>query len=599
MNTKSQADLIPAMFISTAIAMIFTQLAGYGAVLIDGIITSRILGSQAYSGVSLLGPFNGIVLLLSSAVSVSAQVVSSQAIGRGNRDKATSAFTAALILDGIFAAMLVLMCIVWPSVILRVCGVTQTSHPSIYPHMLSYLRGYMYGIPFIMLIQVIGPIIVMDSGKALFSASAFVLFGADAAGDLLNAFVFHGGTFGMGIATTVSYILQALVLLPHFMKRNSYFRLSLKGFTVMHIPEMIEAALPTFTLKLATALRDLAVNRINIYVALTTAAIAARGMQNDINTVLFCFSMGMSKTLLTMTGMFYGAYDRRGLTRLFMSAVKMAFAVSGTIGLITFLCAEWIAMCFTDEPEVIEFAAFSIRCMSIALIPDNLAVLYQHYLQGINQRKIVNIINFASRFFIPVITAFILGMSFGSRGIMASIAASNFVLLAFIAAIVFVRTGSLRKFLLLPDDFGGDDDTNIYASITSEADVVHESQRAEEFCLEHGVSRRNAKLMALFVEETGVIILEHGKPKLWQDFSMDYRLSLNGGKLCITLRDRCGHFDPSAFYSEHKDDAMEEVSGMKIVLGLADDVRYFNAFNSNNIMIYLDSVKGAKQSERS
>ena len=146
------------MFISTAIAMIFTQLAGYGAVLIDGIITSRILGSQAYSGVSLLGPFNGIVLLLSSAVSVSAQVVSSQAIGRGNRDKATSAFTAALILDGIFAAMLVLMCIVWPSVILRVCGVTQTSHPSIYPHMLDYLRGYMYGIPFTMLIQVIGPI---------------------------------------------------------------------------------------------------------------------------------------------------------------------------------------------------------------------------------------------------------------------------------------------------------------------------------------------------------------------------------------------------------------------------------------------------------
>ncbi len=77
---------------------------------------------------------------------------------------------------------------------------------------------------------------------------------------------------------------------------------------------------------------------------------------------------------------------------------------------------------------------------------------------------------------------------------------------------------------------------------------------------------------------------------------MDYRLSLNGGKLCITLRDRCGHFNPAAFYSDHKDDddAFEEVSGMKIVLGLADDVRYFNAFNSNNMMIYLDAGSSKK-----
>lgn len=71
-DRKSQLDLIPSMFISTAAAMIFTQLAGYGANLIDGIITSRYLGSHAYSGVSLLFPFNGVVLLLSGAVSVSA-----------------------------------------------------------------------------------------------------------------------------------------------------------------------------------------------------------------------------------------------------------------------------------------------------------------------------------------------------------------------------------------------------------------------------------------------------------------------------------------------------------------------------------------------
>lgn len=574
--------------------MIFTQLAGYGAVLIDGIITSRVLGSHAYSGVSLLGPFNGIVLLLSSAVSVSAQVVSSQSIGRGERDQANAAFTVSLIVGAVFAFLLVLLCVLAPDQVLKVCGVTKDSHPTIYPQMLAYLQGYMPGIPFIMLIQIIGPIIVMDSGKALFSLSSFVLFAGDIAGDLLNAFVFHAGNYGMGIATSASYVIQALLLLTHFMRKNSYFRTSLKGFESSQIPEMIKAASPTFTLKLATALRDLAVNRINIYVALSTAAIAARGMQTDINTVLFCFPMGMAKTLLTMTGIFYGAEDRRGLDRLVSIALKMSLLVVGTIGVITFFGAEWVSGFFTDEPDVVEFAAFSLRCMALALIPDNLSVLFQHYLQGINERKIVNVINFASRFFIPVITAFVMGMLFGSKGIMASLAVSEFILLAFIALIIFWRTGTLRNFMLLPDKFGGDKSDNIYSSITSVDDVISESLKAEQFCLEHGTDNRTAKFMALFVEESARNIITYGKPKMWHRLSVDYRLSISGEKICMTLRDCCGHFDPSAFYEAHKDDSPEKGTGLKIVMRLADDVRYFSAFNSNNIMVYINSGKGAE-----
>ena len=599
LHRKSQPDLIPAMFLSTAIAMIFTQLAGYGAVLIDGIITSRVLGSQAYSGVSLLGPFNGIVLLFSGAVSVSAQVVSSQAIGRGDRDTANSAFTVALIIDALFALVLVMLCILWPDGLLNICGVSQASHPSIYPHMLGYLRGYMPGIPFIMLIQVIGPIIVMDSGKALFTSSAFVLFVGDIAGDLLNAFVFHGGTFGMGIATSAAYLLQALVLLPHFLRKNSYFRTSLKAFTFGQLPEMLRAASPAFTLKLATALRDLAVNRINIYVALSTAAIAARGMQNDLNTVLFCIGLGIGKTLVTMTGIFYGAEDRQGLTRLFNYAMKLSVIISGTVGAIVFFAATWIAQCFTSEPEVVELSAFSIRCMALGLVPDTLSLAFHDYLQGINQRTMVNVINFSDRFIIPVGTAFVMGMLFGSKGIMASIAVGKIILLVFLAVIVYVRTGSLRDCMFLPDGFGGSQADNMYASISSMDDVSRESLRAETFCLEHRISPERAKLMSLFVEEAAGNIIAHGKPKRWHSLRADYRLSLSGGKICMTLRDCCEHFDTSAFYRAHKDDSGENVLGMRILMKLADDVRYFNAFSSNNIMIYIDTKEKERTHEGS
>ena len=580
------------MFVSTAIAMIFTQLAGYGAALIDGIITSRALGHFAYSAISLLVPFTGIILLISNAFSVGAQVVSSQAVGRGERDKANAAFTFSVIGIAVMSVLIIIACLLWPSELFRLCGITQDSHSEIYSNMFYYLRGYMPGIPFMMLIQIIGPVIVVDLGKGLFTASAFLFFGADIIMDLLNAYVFHGGNFGMGLATSISYMLQFLMLITHFMRKNSYFKISLKGFERSQVSEMMKAASPTFVLKLATALRDLVINRINIYVAFSAAAIAARGIQNDTNTVLFCFAMGMGKTLLTMSAIFYGAEDKRGMTHLFSCAMKMALIVSGTISLIAFFGAEWIAGCFTSDPEVIDFAAFSMRCMAIALVPDNISVLFQHYLQGINERGLVNIINFASRFFIPVGTAFVLGYYFGSKGIMASIAVSEILLLVFIAVLVFVRTGSLKNFTFLPEGFGGKNSDNIYASIASPGDVMRESRRAKIFCLNHGLSEKDAELMSMFVEETAGNIITHGQPKFLHKVRADYRLSLNGSKVCITLRDCCGRFDPSAFYEAHKDDSADSIPGLKIVMRLADDVRYFSAFNSNNIIIYLDTQKG-------
>ncbi|MBR0279583.1 MAG: hypothetical protein IJQ75_06330 [Synergistaceae bacterium] len=122
-----------------------------------------------------------------------------------------------------------------------------------------------------------------------------------------------GGVYGMGLATSLSYILQFAVVMLHFVRKSSYFTLSLKGFEIKQIPEMIKAASPIFIKKAASTIRAIFLSRTNLYVALTTAAIAAQSIQNDLFNLLFCISIGAGKTLLSMTAMFFGAEDRRGL----------------------------------------------------------------------------------------------------------------------------------------------------------------------------------------------------------------------------------------------------------------------------------------------
>lgn len=204
---------------------------------------------------------------------------------------------------------------------------------------------------------------------------------------------------------------------------------------------VISAGSPTFVRKLATILRDLFINRMNLAVALSTAAVAARGVQNDLNTLMFCIGLGLGKTLISMTGIYYSVEDRPGLRRRFITAAKTGLMISGGAGLICFVGSGAIARFYMDDPEAIALSAFSIRCMALGLVLDTLLVSFQNYLQGIQKRTLVNLMNLGERLFIPVLTAFTLGRLFGSKGIMASVAISK----APLSLMVFAREAREMK----------------------------------------------------------------------------------------------------------------------------------------------------------
>lgn len=167
-----RSDNIAAMYSSTAIAMIFTSLTGVISVLIDGIIASRFLGSDVYSGIALLRPFTSVVMLLASFLSTGCSFVCSHQVGMGETRKANEAFNLASAIGLLFAGLLILVAVSVPDTVLRLCGVSLTKYPELNPHMYGYLRGYMIGLPAFLLVEVFGPVLVMDNGKKLFSFSS-------------------------------------------------------------------------------------------------------------------------------------------------------------------------------------------------------------------------------------------------------------------------------------------------------------------------------------------------------------------------------------------------------------------------------------------
>ena len=594
-SRHKESDIIASMFLPAAVVMIFTQLVGVVANIIDGVITSRFIGETAYSAVSLLGPMVNIILLFASFIAIGSQIVCSEKIGAGEREKANTIFSFSMAAGAVIALVFVAVAFFTPQALTLMCGISE-ERQELYSYSLEYIKGYLVGIPAVVIVQVLSPFLVMDNGKKLVSISAVILCVVDIVGDIANALVLNGGVFGMGLATSIAVWLQLIVLLLHFIGKNHYFAFSFKFLSAEEIKAVAKNGTLAFLRKLATILRDIFTNRINLVVAVSVAAVAAKGIQNDLNTLMFCLGIGIGKTLVSLTGIYYGANDRSGLKRVFSYAMKVCVVMAGILGLILFVAAPLITGIYTGDPEVAEISVFGIRCMAAGLILDTASVSYQDFLQGIQNRKMLNFLCFAERFFIPVIVAWILGMAFGAKGIMASIAVSKLVLVVMIFIILCVRAKGIPKkleqYMLIPEDFGGRKEDNMDAVLSTMDDVMRSSEETREFCLGHGMTKRDANLLSLFVEEMGGNIISHGKTRGRNGVCADFRIQISDDKAVVALRDFCEEFDPQKYYELHKTDDKAANIGIRMILAMAEDIRYIYAFNSNCLMLYMPVKHG-------
>ena len=96
------------------------------------------------------------------------------------------------------------------------------------------------------------------------------------AGDLINVWILRQGVFGMGVATSVGYIVQLLVVCYYLIRTNSYFRISPKYFSLRLLPEVCRKGSPSLVKRLAGTLRDVVTNHFNILLALTSVRINRR-----------------------------------------------------------------------------------------------------------------------------------------------------------------------------------------------------------------------------------------------------------------------------------------------------------------------------------
>ena len=106
------------------------------------------------------------------------------------------------------------------------------------------------------------------------------------------------------------------------------------------------------------------------------------------------------------------------------------------------------------------------------------------------------------------------------------------------------------------------------------------SRQAEAFCGRLGADSLTGSRVALCIEEIAGNVVSHGfRPGKKNLLSI--RLAKKENQWILRFRDDCRSFDPVSYTPREGKDAL----GIRVVMAMADDIRYTYSLNLNNLTI--------------
>ena len=220
MKSKKSNDNITQLFKKSVISIVIAAIAAMLGIVIDGIVIGRFLGPESMAAYSLTSPVINLVSVFSGVLSTGTQVVCARYLGAGNTKKARGAFSVCMAVTAVISVIIVGSTILFRNDMAILLGARGNS-AYLAEYASDYLLGLAFSFPAFILLFEFNSLMRLDGDAGRIFVAVAVMTVLDITGDLLNALYFHGGMLGMGIATTISYVVALIIMLLHFYRTKS------------------------------------------------------------------------------------------------------------------------------------------------------------------------------------------------------------------------------------------------------------------------------------------------------------------------------------------------------------------------------------------
>ncbi len=582
--------MIKKIFRQMLVTQILSAMTVMICMLIDSMMIGRFLGVNSMSAYGLASPVLLIFAAFGSMLSAGIQVMCGKTVGAGDREGTDACYSISLFMAGFISLVGLLLVLLLAGPISTMLGAGRAAPENeVFFLTRDYLRGFIIGAPAFIFAQVMVPFLQISAKRVHLAVAVVLMTISDVVFDLLNVFVFHGGTFGMGLASSLSYYIAVAAALPVFLKKDCLFRLRPSSVNWSLCRELIGYGVPTVINQISLVLLVFVFNKLLLQVG-QTLAVAAYSVISTVGNLCYCFGSGVASVALLLSSIFYCDEERKSLHTLVRTMCFYAVVLDLIVIAAVLVTAPLLVRLFlTDNLQARDMAIRGLRLFSLSLLPCALNTSFKNYFQGINRTRFTEAISVMQNFLFTAAFAFALSRFWKTDGVWLGYVCGECLTFLVISLVVWRQNKgfslSVAAYSLLPPDFGVPEKDCLELSVHTAEEAAQASDRVTAFCKDHLDSEKNSMLLSLCVEEMVNNILQHGFAKDTREHSIELRILYKDGDRVIRIRDNCVHFDPIAYLELHQSEDPFAHIGIRMVMKTVKRANYVNSLGLNNLTL--------------
>ncbi|WP_028505727.1 MATE family efflux transporter [Ruminococcus sp. FC2018] len=580
--------MIKRIFRQMLLTQILSSMTVMLCMLIDSIMIGRFLGVESMTAYGLATPVLLVFAAIGSMLSAGVQVMSGKTMGSGDKKGTDACFTISVILVAAVSVVGLIAVLGFTDPICQLLGAAKNGTDSeVYRLTKDYLKGFIIGAPAFLSAQVMVPYMQISGSRIRLVVAVAAMTVGDIIFDALNVFVFKQGTFGMGLASSLSYYIAFVIGVAYFFKKSCIFRFRIKLVKARLCARLLKDGVPTLINQVSLVLLTFVLNRLLLSIE-GEIAVAAYSVITTAGNICYAFSSGIASVALMLSSIFYSDEDTTSLHTLVKIMIRYAVMICAVVTVISLVAATPMVTLFLTDKSAKGMAVVGFRLFVLSLVPCAINTSLKNYYQGIDKVHLTRTISVLQNFALPALSSYLLSLAFGINGVWLGFLSGETLTLLFIGIVVFIKKGkgvNVRNFALLPDDYGVKEEDCFEMSVRTSSEVVVASEKAFDFCREHGRSSKFCSMIALCIEEMANNIVEYGFDKQDTTHSIDIRVMLKPDESVIRIRDNCKNFDPVDYLELHKGDDKLAHIGIRMIMGMVKDANYVNSLGLNNLTL--------------
>ena len=317
----------------------------------DIMVVGRYVGSTALAAVGSTGSLINLLLNLLMGLSVGTNVIVARFYGAREEGKVSQAVHTSILLSVLCGVVMIGIGILLAEPLLSLMGTPE----NVLEQAAVYMRIYFAGMPVIMLYN-FGSAVLRAVGDTKRPMYFLIIAGvANLIMNLIFVLVFHMGVAGVALATILSQVISAGLVVMCLLRSHSCIRLHLQQLKI-HKGILVEIA----KVGLPAGLQGMLFNISNVLIqssinSFGELAMAGNSAGGNIEGFVSICNNAIHQAALCFTSQNYGAKTYSRIRRVRNMGLMLVTVIGGVLGVAVTLGAPVLLKLYVSDPVVIQY----------------------------------------------------------------------------------------------------------------------------------------------------------------------------------------------------------------------------------------------------